>query len=235
MDKKTAIQKIKKCLALSKSANENEAAAALRQAQALMQKFGVEDDDILMSEVSESRVKAGAKVKPVQWESWLSSTVAKAFGCEKIFLEGYEAGYWQFIGCGPAPEIATYAYTVLLRQLRKARSEYQKVHCKRLVPASKTRRADLFCEAWVLAVANQITKFAGAERNEDALATYMAKEHPDLETFTPRDRQAGKNLRQGDENARNAGWKSGKNAQLNHGVGGAGEQPLALSKTLQLS
>jgi hypothetical protein len=34
MDKKTALAKIKKCLALAKSANEHEAAQALKQAQA---------------------------------------------------------------------------------------------------------------------------------------------------------------------------------------------------------
>ncbi|MTD33973.1 DUF2786 domain-containing protein [Paludibacterium denitrificans] len=58
MDRKSAIEKIKKCPALAKSANEHEAAAALRQAQALMEKFGVEDDDILMSEVCKDHVKA---------------------------------------------------------------------------------------------------------------------------------------------------------------------------------
>lgn len=38
MDNKTALEKIKKCLALSKSANEHEATQALKQAQALMQR-----------------------------------------------------------------------------------------------------------------------------------------------------------------------------------------------------
>ncbi|MCE6577430.1 DUF2786 domain-containing protein, partial [Acinetobacter baumannii] len=37
-DMQTIIDKISKCLALSKSANEHEAAVALKQAQTLMQK-----------------------------------------------------------------------------------------------------------------------------------------------------------------------------------------------------
>ncbi|WP_054285926.1 DUF2786 domain-containing protein [Gulbenkiania mobilis] len=225
MDKQTAIEKIRKCLALAKSANEHEAAAALRQAQALMRKYGVEDGDILMAEVSEARVRAGAKTKPVKWESMLSSAVAVAFGCRKVFVQEWKAGYWTFIGCGPAAEIATYAYTVLMRQLRKARSDYQQTHCKRLVPASKTRRADLFCEAWVAAVRRQIEAFPGTQANEEALEVYMAKEYPDLGTLVPRDRQAGKNLRDGDMNARTAGWSAGRQAQLNHGVH---NKPLAL-------
>ena len=84
MDKQTAIEKIRKCLALAKSANEHEAAAALRQAQALMRKYGVEDGDILMAEVSEARVKAGAKTKPVKWKAccplpWRLPLVAARF------------------------------------------------------------------------------------------------------------------------------------------------------------
>ena len=41
MDKETALTKIKKCLALSKSVNEHEAAIALKQAQRLMQEYSL--------------------------------------------------------------------------------------------------------------------------------------------------------------------------------------------------
>lgn len=43
-DMQTIIDKISKCLALSKSANEHEAAIALRQAQALMQKYKISEN-----------------------------------------------------------------------------------------------------------------------------------------------------------------------------------------------
>ena len=45
MNKKDVIEKIKKCLALSKSANQHEAATALRQAQSLMEKYNIDADD----------------------------------------------------------------------------------------------------------------------------------------------------------------------------------------------
>lgn len=218
MEKHDAIEKIRKCLALSKSANEHEAAVALRQAQTLMQKYGVEDGDLLTAEINEAKAKAGAKSKPVKWESQLSTAVADAFGCRKIFVASREAGFWAFIGSDPAPEVATYAFTVLMRQLRKSRTEFQKSHCKRLVPSSKTRRADLFCEAWVAAVRCQLDAFVGTQDNEKALNLYMAKQHPNLSTLTPRDRLKARKLRNGDVNARAAGWMAGKEAQLNHGV-----------------
>lgn len=46
MDKEKVLDKIKKCLALGQSANEHEAAQALKQAQALMEKYEVNAVDI---------------------------------------------------------------------------------------------------------------------------------------------------------------------------------------------
>ena len=52
MDKEKVLDKIKKCLALGQSANEHEAAQALKQAQALMEKYEVNAVDIALSRVS---------------------------------------------------------------------------------------------------------------------------------------------------------------------------------------
>ena len=48
-----AIRKIKHCLALAQSANENEAATALRQAQALMREYRLTEMDVKLSDVGE--------------------------------------------------------------------------------------------------------------------------------------------------------------------------------------
>lgn len=66
-DNEKIIDKIKKCLALSRSANEHEAEAALRQARKLMEAHGVTDLDIEAAEAQERRRKAGAKTKPSNW------------------------------------------------------------------------------------------------------------------------------------------------------------------------
>ncbi|WP_281660993.1 DUF7168 domain-containing protein [Microvirgula aerodenitrificans] len=225
MDKKSAIEKIEKCLALSKSANENEAAAALRQARALMEKFNVSDLEMLASDVSESSAKSGAKRTPATWENTLARSVGDAFGCELIFATGWASGCWRFIGCGAAPDIAQYAFTVLLRQVKKERAAFTKLECKRLKPANKTRRADLFCDAWVSAVARQVREFAGMPVNRAAIDAYMGQRYSNCKDLEARDRNNGRNLRDKDFDALDAGSRSGRNAQLNHGVS---TQPLAL-------
>ena len=50
--------KIKKCLALSASSNPHEAAAALRQAHALMNKHGVSAHEVTMADIGEARLEA---------------------------------------------------------------------------------------------------------------------------------------------------------------------------------
>lgn len=67
-DNSKILDKIKKCLALAASANEHEAAAALRQAQKLMETHGFTDEDVLASQASEIGAKAGGSASSATWE-----------------------------------------------------------------------------------------------------------------------------------------------------------------------
>lgn len=128
MDKQTIIDKIKKCLALSASSNEHEAAIALSQARKLMETHGITGLDVDAAAADECRAKSGATTRPANWEAALAAKVGDAFGCKVIFSSGWwnKSGEWCFIGCGTAPEIAQYAFTVLLRQGKRAREEHIK-------------------------------------------------------------------------------------------------------------
>jgi hypothetical protein len=217
MDKDTALEKIKKCLNLARSGNEHEAAAALRQAQKLMETHRVSETEVSALGVRESLARAGATRNPTAWETGLASTVAEAFGCSLIFLGG--VGRWSFIGVGPAAEIAQYAFTVLYKQLRRQRALFIKTQCKRLVPASKTRRADLFCDAWVRAVASKAAALAGEEADQGAIAAYKALHYSQTATTNATNRNEDRKLRDKDWDAVAAGRKAGQAARLNHGVG----------------
>lgn len=219
MDKQTIINKIRKCLALASSANEHEAAAALRQAQKLMQLHRVSDTDMLAAGVCESKAKAGAIKNPANWEGALAAMVSQAFGCHSIFQSSWTAGKWVFIGVGANAEVADYAFSVLLRQVRKNRAAFIKGECKRLVPTSKTRRADLFCRAWVQTAANKVRAFVGGESDGEAIDAYLLQHYPSLKKMEMRDRNQGRNLREKDWDALAAGSAAGHAAQLNRSVG----------------
>lgn len=234
-ERKKIFEKIKKCMALSASSNEHEAEAALRQALALMKKYDIDHADMLAYEAGEERIKSSASKKPTNWETGLAMRVADAFGCRIIFagagwgsnLKYRDHGEWCFIGVDAAPEIAGYGFAVLLRQCKRARAEHIEISLRRCKTATKTRRADLFCEGWVAAVAGKITKFAGNERQQSAIEAFVAKHYPALRSSQPRDRNDGRNISDREWNDVDAGMRSGKNAELNRGV--SGSTPLGLN------
>ena len=226
-DRGKILDKIKKCLALGRSSNEHEAAAALRQAKALMEKHGVSDLDMAAAEASEMRARAGATKTPSNWETALGYLIADAFGCRIIFTYNprKDCGEWVFIGTGEAPEISDYAFRVLFRQVRNARTDHIKGRLKRCNPASKVRRADLFCEGWVNSAGSTITKFAVTEDKSEAIDAYTSKRYPALKRLNSRDRNVVRSLRDHDFNDVAAGAAAGRSAQLNRGVGGCGNIP----------
>lgn len=226
-DREKIIAKIKKCLALSASANEHEADAALRQARRLMEIYGVSDLDIEAAEAAERRAKAGAQKRPANWETALACRVGDAFGCRVIFRSERHIGQWTFIGCGAAPEVSQYAFEVLLRQAKRARAEHIVSRLKRCKTATKTMRADLFCEGWVSAVTKTIKEFALDDRQAQAISAYVSTHYPALSALASRDRNEGRRLsgREYDDVA--AGYTLGRSAELNRGVGGVAA-PLAL-------
>lgn len=226
-DRATIIAKILKCLALAKSANEHEAAIALRQAQRLMQQHGITDLDIEHADIKEEGTSAGASTKPARWESSLAVRVATAFDCQVYFGINYPVGQWVFVGATPSSEIARYAFAVLFRQIKRARAAYIKTTLKRCT-TTRTRRADLFCEGWVVSATALIVRLGGNEQQQAKITAYLEHKH----TFTTSritDRNAGRNLTSRHYDDIAAGRRAGRNAELHRGVDGVAA-PLALGE-----
>jgi len=226
-DRSKIIAKIKKCLALSVSSNEHEAAAALRQATKLMEANGITDMDVMAADATECAIKAGAKSQPAAWEAALAKRVADAFGCRLLFSPAWlfrDRGEWLFIGCDPAPEIARYAFSVLVRQGKRVRAEHIATKLKRCKSVTKTRRADLFSEGWVWSVVSKINAFAGTDEQRQIIDAYMAKRHPQVKPGKTTDRNSGRRLTDREHSDYASGIYKGKDAQLNHGVDGAAQR-----------
>lgn len=215
-DRAQLLARIKKCLALAKSANENEAAAALAKARVLMDEYGVDQADVELLDVDEKLVKGGGAWTPSRWESLLARAVTMAIPCERI-VRG-ESG-WAFIGLTPAPEIAAYAFTALFRQLRRARRDYIDIELRRVKSARrKTARADAFCEGWSAAVLTKVKALYPEQEAGELVLAYMARRYPSLANLTPR---AAKASGAAAERDRDNGWAAGKQVDLNKGVGGS--------------
>lgn len=231
MDRDTALTKIKKCLALAKSSNEHEAAAAMRQAQKLMAEHNLTEADAALADVSQVAQKTAMRTM-TRWESALSSAVADAFGCDLVWSKGLKLSRARrvvtdcnviFIGVGAAPEVAGYAFNVLSRQCSQGRAAHIARQPKACKTITKTARGDEFAMGWVMAVRDLLTAFAGSEANTLLIEQYIAINFPGTTTVKPKDRVKGRNVSNNDFFQ---GHRAGKTAELNRGVGGVPERGL---------
>ena len=231
MEHEKIIEKIKKCLALSNSDNPHEAAAALRQAQKLMQMHGLSELDVQLSDVQEIRAKA-SNAGVVAWESLLANLISSAFGCrhfttyERRWLSGSRMRthrYYVFVGVNPAAEIAQYSFEILSEQCAKARRRYMNAQPKQCKTETKTARGDVFARGYINGVANLVQSFASNDKAKQLIEHYMDSKYPDMETAKMRDRVKGRNIT---DNDYFNGRIEARNAQLHHGVGGKKPQGL---------
>ena len=231
MTRDEALDKIKKCLALAASPEAHEAAAAMRQAQKLMAQFGFSEEDVTLADVAEVRQQA-QNVPMVRWEASLSFMVARAFGCETFTTQRLQLGggrqlrrqrFYVFVGIGAAPEVAGYAFDVLVRQCAKDRRRYIGLQSKNCKTKTKVARGDLYAEGWIAGVSDKLDQFAGNARDAALIARYMEQNHSGLEAADIKSRVKGKNVTHNDWHQ---GRAAGRQAELNQGVQGRAARPL---------
>ena len=212
---KRILDKIKKLMALANSSNPHEAANALRKAQLLMQEYQLSESDVALSDIVEhSATLANTSKTQPQWSMNLMGMIQQTFGVTGYFNPGLRRCF--FVGYQDRAEIAAYCYTVLARQLKAARREYQASLNKRLKPKTKTARADLFCEGWVSGVYQQVRDLVPSENEQALVAQFMSQKHSRL---TPaKVREANATAR--DQDAGHVGFIAGTQVKLNAGVNG---------------
>lgn len=216
--KADALRKIKACLDLAASSNATEAETAWRQAQGLMQKYNLDMVDVNADRASACRSKATVKKMPADWEMTLAQTVEKAMACKAIFSRGLgDKAWWVWVGTGINPELADYAFVVLLKQLRKDREDYKKTGLSRVRKLStKRNRLMSFSEAWASAVYYKVQRLAVSALDKEAIDAYLAKNHSHLGSLTGRSADEKKAT----DNDRYQGHSKGKAANLSRPVGG---------------
>ena len=216
MDKQAVLEKIKKCLALSKSANEHEAAQAMKQAQALMKKYEVDAVDVVLSEVSEQKVDRKMAIKLANWQWSVANMIADVFGCQS-----YQLGdTMMFYGIGNRAEISAYAFDVVYRQISAGRRKFLKT-CRARKPANRTYLADQFCEGWLAGAWNKVKKFEMSDEEKTVMDGYTEKEHKGMPIAATRDAKSSK--LEGTSVALEAlmlGNEAGKKVQLHHAMNG---------------
>jgi hypothetical protein len=231
MTRDQALAKIKKCLALGRSSNPHEGAAAMRQAQKLMAEHLITSDDVALADVKTKQCSTPTNSGPV-WEVALAKNIAEAFGCAVIWTRdaGRFIGYRHvrksvviFYGLENAPEIAGYAWDVLSRQCAKGRLAHIRLQSKQCKPITRTARGDEYAMGWVIGVIEKLERFAAPEKNTLLIEQFKDATWPSSTTGKAPDRTKGRNVTTNDFHT---GLQHGKLANLNHGLDG--QEPQAL-------
>lgn len=119
------LEKIRKCLRMSKSANANEAGTALRHAQALMRELGIEDEaEVGMEPTSGEVIITKEAFGGCRYLNQLVGLIIATFGVDAT----YEAGNGisrrranvRYIGPRSRVMMAVYAHRVIDRAIAKA-------------------------------------------------------------------------------------------------------------------
>lgn len=218
MNNERIIRKIKHCLALSQSSNADEAATALRQAQKLMQMHNISERDTNVVDIKECRALSSTKTCPPHWQRFLAGIIADAMGCYSfsgITKRGHNGhSDFCFIGFDYQPEIAAYAFEVLIRQLIKDRRIFVSSLNTRMTRSNKKLRGDNFCTGWVNGVSSVINSFALNDSQAEAIEHYKSVKYPNISTTHSK---ALKKYKGSDKDLIN-GYSLGKKANLNRGA-----------------
>lgn len=210
MSKKAIMERLKKLMALSRSSNVHEAAAAMERATQLMQEHQITEDDLVLSNVTECNTSFawGAKVNPAQYQIWLWGMIQDVFGVEAAFTA--YAGRVTFYGLSSRAEMAAYTCDVLSHQLKRARAEFLKSQNKRLKRQTKINRADNFAEGWIVAVRSKAQSMMVSQEEKTLMLTYTKRKWGQMETMSGRSAREAR----GTSEAFGSGYREGKNANL---------------------
>ncbi|QGT82961.1 DUF2786 domain-containing protein [Pseudomonas coronafaciens] len=244
-----AIRKIKHCLALSQSSNENEAATAMRQAQALMREYHLSETDVKVSDVGEAKSSMSRAARRPVWDQHLSAVVAEVFNVKALRYTHWcdtkknRVERAKFVGVSPAQHIALYAYETLLAKLTKARNAYiaeVRTGIHRSNYSARTA-GDHFAIAWVFAVQSKLKQLVPrGEENKTpehkgagpGLVAVEAQHQALIDTYLA-DKQVGKARKvRGSEldlNAQIAGMLAGTKVDLHAGLANGAEHAPVIS------
>lgn len=214
MKREDAIRKLKSCLALAASSNPHEAAAALRQAHALMRDYGLTADDAQQGAFSAAQAPTRQRGEGIPKHlAGLASLVASTFACKPLGTRNAKGTRCiSFCGLRSNAEIAAYAFTVLRRQLEADAA----VHTRRMrSPTRKAAARDAFAHGWVAAVRSLLVVQEMGEADAAAIDRFMAVTYGPTTAMTVREARtaAGRGMRDAV-----AGYLQGQKARLHRGV-----------------
>lgn len=227
MDRNKVLDKIQKCMALSKSPNEHEAAAAMRQAQKLMERHGVTETELgvigYAAEVVHCSIQAGKKI-PHTLQS-VTALMMRAFGVYAVYGSEVRVSDRSFTVTYLGPQhrvlLAAYAHDVVSRAVDRAWAKHLKEN-PRYKGVTGARAG--FYLGWVSAVRDKVEAFGIQDDEQRAIDALSKSMYGDLN-------EAKANKQRVYTNTMKAGAMAGESFDLHRPVG---TSPSAVPQPLRI-
>ncbi len=166
------MDKIKKCLALSKSPEPHEAAAAMRQAQKMMERLGVTEDDIDGIHIEEVLIKTREGAGNCSFLNHLATLIRDTFGVQWVGEQNPGSANRKnirYFGQTGRVQLAEYTHRVVQRSVDAA----WEVHLLSF-PHHKGDggKRQSFRLGWLAAIKSQVSAMEITERERNSLDRY---------------------------------------------------------------
>jgi hypothetical protein len=224
-DRSKIVAKIKKCLALGKSSEPHEAAAAMRQAQKMMQAHGITEGEVDGLDVGHAvgSFKERAKRQAPTYAQHLATLVSRAMGVKAVFEERLTGKHvrWavRYFGCHGRAEMAAWCHEVLMRAMAQAYKEYQDQQDELTRAIRSVHRGGMpklgFFVGWIASVQQQVERFGFPEEEEKKLDLVKAEYYG--KSLTPNKTRT----RSVSQDALDAGRAAGASFRLHRPMDGA--------------
>ena len=131
MDQDRIIERIRKLLRLSQSANPHEAALAAERVQQMLSEYNLTMDSIGCDAETTSTRQVNRKTRKVleKWAYALASRTARVFDCK--YYHDPNTGGTSFVGVGVDPEVCGWMYGYLYKTLLRLASEHMRGPARR--------------------------------------------------------------------------------------------------------
>ena len=221
--KRKALKKIAKCLELSNSSNINEAAQAIRMAQSLMKKYGLDQDDIDFISMGKTTAKTLLPATISDAILRIIRSINRRFGVECVLTNHKGLKKAEFIGDADKAIFAGFAFDIVYREMNEHigqfRNRFQGTGTSQQEIA---RRVNSFTFGWLEGVIEKLPILVDEDNINNKIKNYIDSqfENLDRETFKKQLKEAFQNLTDDYEK----GMKKGKEISVTRPV--SGSQPV---------
>jgi hypothetical protein len=183
------LAKLKKCLALSTSPEPHEAAAGMRQAQALMRELGVTEEEVTAPDIDEAEIKTREGYGNCRYMNHLADMIVHAFGVQVVYFRNPGTANRlnvRYFGPEMRVKLAEYTHRVVQRALEESWAEYLDKH-----PWLKGQggKRQAFYIGWLWAVRRQVSALAPTDRERVATERFISLRHGSLVKLDERKQQ----------------------------------------------